>query len=227
MENASGRDTFKSSIKTSLRQVKLRPQTFVFSKPFGLIFMLYGGTYLTANVLDTASSTVNNKPSTTVTAGPMKFAASSSANLGICLFKDRVFVRLFGPTGPPRPVPFPSFMLFAARDCMTIFASFNIPPMLGPVLDKKMGEELKKTFSGQTVAQFMAPASVQLISTPFHLLGLDLYNRGAGISWGSRWEQIKKNWGISAAARICRIVPAFGVGGVLNAKVRRGLIESS
>lgn len=89
-----------------------------------------------------------------------------------------------------------------------------------------MGQELQKKFSGQTMAQFIAPASVQLISTPFHLLGLDLYNRGINFSWGSRWEAVKKNWGISAVARICRIVPAFGVGGVVNAKVRQALIES-
>lgn len=35
---------------------------------------------------------------------------------------------------------------------------------------------------------------------------------------------MKKNWGISAAARMCRIVPAFGVGGVVNSKLRKGLI---
>jgi hypothetical protein len=88
-----------------------------------------------------------------------------------------------------------------------------------------MSAEIQKSFSGQTVAQFLAPASVQLISTPMHLLGLDLYNRGAkSISWNDRWAIVKKNWAISAAARMCRIVPAFGVGGVVNAKVRKGLM---
>jgi len=108
---------------------------------------------------------------------------------------------------------------------MTIFASFNIPPLLGPVLDKKLGEEMQKAVSGQTLAQFVAPASIQLASTPLHLLGLDLYNRGGLVSWADRWAVVKKNWGVSAVARICRIVPAFGVGGVVNSKVRRGLME--
>lgn len=226
MENASGRNTLKSSITTSLRDLVFRPQTMLFSKPVALIFLLYGGTYLTANTLDTASSTVQNKPSTTVTSGPLKFAASSTANIGLCLFKDRTFVRLFGPSGPPRPVPLPSYILFTARDCLTIFASFNVPPLLGPILNKRMGEEVQKTISGQTLAQFLAPAGIQLLSTPLHLLGLDLYNnRGNRISWGDRWTIVRKNWGVSAAARICRIVPAFGVGGVVNAKVRRSLME--
>jgi len=225
MENASGRNTLKASVTTALTNLALRPQTLLFSKPFALICMVYGGTYLTANTLDTITSMVKNKPSSQVTSGTMKFAASSTANIGLCLIKDQAFARLFGPGGPPRPVPLPSYALFTLRDCLTIFASFNLPPLLGPALSKRMGSELEKSVSGQTVAQFVAPAAVQLVSTPLHLLGLDLYNRGEkGISWGARWQMVKQNWAVSAAARICRIVPAFGVGGVVNAKIRKDLI---
>jgi hypothetical protein len=83
-------------------------------------------------------------------------------------------------------------------------------------------DELDKTISGQTIAQFCAPAAIQAVSTPLHLLGLDLYNRsGPEIDWKERARMIAKNWGVSAAARVCRIVPAFGIGGVVNAKVRK------
>lgn len=224
MENASGKATLGDSLKTSFTNLLLRPQTLLFSKPFGLICMLYGGTYWTANTLDTITSTVQNKPSVLVTSDATKFVASSSANIGLCLFKDQAFARMFGSGGPPRPVPPPAYVLFAARDCLTIFASFNVPPILGPVLNKQLSEGFQKNISGQTVAQFLAPAGVQLISTPLHLLGLDLYNREK-VSIGERWKIIKKNWGVSAFARMCRIVPAFGVGGVVNGKVRKGLIE--
>jgi hypothetical protein len=88
-----------------------------------------------------------------------------------------------------------------------------------------MGDEMDKRLSGRTIAQFLAPAAVQFASTPLHLLGLDLYNREKGVSWGDRWAIVKKNWGISVMARVCRIVPAFGIGGVVNAKVRRNLME--
>lgn len=227
MENASGRNTLKSSLQRSLKNLLLHPQSLFFSKPFALIFMLYGGTYLTSNTIDTATSTVQNKPSTLVTSGTTKFAASSTANISLCVYKDQAFVRMFGPTGgPQRPVPLPSYALFAIRDCMTIFASFNVPPLLGPVLSRKMGDEWNKTLSGATVAQFLAPAGIQLFSTPLHLLGLDLYNRnGKSVTWSDRFQIVKKNWAISSVARMCRIVPAFGVGGVVNAKVRRGLME--
>ncbi|KAI0843246.1 hypothetical protein F5Y06DRAFT_257262 [Hypoxylon sp. FL0890] len=228
MENASGRNTLSNSLKSSLRTLLLRPHTMLFSKPVALIFMLYGGTYLTANTLDTATSTVRNKPATHVTTGTLKFAASSAANVGLCVYKDQVFVKLFGPGGPPRPVPLPSYLLFTARDCLTIFASFNVPPLLGPILNESMSASLQKKVSGTTIAQFVAPAAVQLFSTPVHLLGLDLYNRpGAGgrVSWRDRWTQVRKNWAISTVARMCRIVPAFGLGGTVNMKVRRNLME--
>jgi hypothetical protein len=225
MQNASGQATLKNSLKTSFTAFFLRPHTIVFSKPFALICMLYGGTYLTANSLDTLTSTTKNKPASHVTSGTSKFAASSTANVGLCLFKDQAFARMFGSGGPPRPVPLPSYILFASRDCLTIFASFNVPPLLGPVITKSMGEELSKTISGQTVAQFVAPASIQIISTPMHLLGLDLYNRGDKLAWADRWAIVKKNWAVSAAARMCRIVPAFGVGGVVNGKLRKNLMS--
>jgi hypothetical protein len=186
--------------------------------------MLYGGTYFTANTVDTLTSIVQNKPATHITSGTAKFAASSTANVGLCLIKDQAFAKLFGSGGPPRPVPLPSYFLFAARDCLTIFASFNVPPLLGPVISRNMSKELEKSLSGQTIAQFLAPASVQILSTPMHLLGLDFYNRGQRMEWRERWKIIKKNWAISAVARICRIVPAFGVGGVVNSKLRRGFM---
>ncbi|KAI0890295.1 uncharacterized protein GGS22DRAFT_150506 [Annulohypoxylon maeteangense] len=230
MENASGRSTVSNSLKSSFRTLLLRPHALIFSKPVALIFMVYGGTYLTANTLDTATSTARNQPATHVTTGTPKFAASSAANVGLCVYKDQFFVKLFGPSGPPRPVPLPSYLLFTMRDCLTIFASFNVPPLLGPILTERMKPAWQKTVSGTTVAQFAAPAAVQILSTPVHLLGLDMFNRpatgGRGVPWGDRWTQVWKNWAVSTAARICRIVPAFGLGGTVNTKVRRNLMES-
>ncbi|KAI5866691.1 hypothetical protein GGS23DRAFT_283471 [Durotheca rogersii] len=229
MENASGRSTLGSSLRSSLRTLLSRPHTLLFSKPVGLIFALYGGTYLTANALDTATSTLHDRPATHVTSGTAKFVASSVANVGLCIYKDQVYVRMFGPSGPPRPVPLPSYLLFALRDCLTIFSSFNVPPMLGPALTRHMSVEFRSRINGTTVAQFVAPAAIQLLSTPVHLLGLDLYNRPskvANITWIDRWTQVRKNWAISAAARICRMIPAFGLGGTINGKVRKNIMET-
>lgn len=223
METASSvHPTIMSSLRSSIRSIAANPFHTLLSRPFALVFMLYGGTYLTANTLDTASSTLSNKPASSITSGAAKFAASSAANVSLCVYKDQAFVKLFGPTtvAAPRPVPLPCYAVFAMRDALTIFASFNVPPLLAPYID---ASSLKLPVSGVTAAQFAAPASVQLISTPLHLFGLDLYNR-PGLSLGERWQMVKSNWAVCAAARIGRIIPAFGVGGVVNMKVRKALM---
>ncbi|KAF4126499.1 hypothetical protein GMORB2_0235 [Geosmithia morbida] len=229
MENASGRQTLVSSIKSSLRQLVTHPRSTLLSKPTGLIFLLYGGTYLTANALDTATSTLKSERASHVTSGTAKFAASSAANIGLCIYKDQVFVRMFGPPGAvPRPVPSISYALFTLRDCLTIFASFNLPPLLGPILDERLSDRVRRHVSGMSCAQFAAPAAVQVISTPLHLLGLDMYNRPSGSgapSWSDRWAQVKGTWAPSTLARMCRIIPAFGVGGVVNRSVRENLMH--
>lgn len=90
-----------------------------------------------------------------------------------------------------------------------------------------MSDGVQRYMSSASAAQFITPAAVQIVSTPLHLLGLDLYNRpGAGIGGvDGRAAKVVRDWGMSAVARICRIVPAFGVGGVVNTKVRKGMMR--
>jgi hypothetical protein len=76
----------------------------------------------------------------------------------------------------------------------------------------------------ESVAQFIAPAAVQVLSTPMHLLGLDYYNRTGAMTLMERWKMVRGAWAISCLARLGRIVPAFGIGGVVNASVRRKLM---
>ncbi|KOS22883.1 putative membrane protein [Escovopsis weberi] len=229
IENASGRASLADSLRSSLRTLLRRPHALLFSRPCALVFLLYAGTYAAANAADTAASALAGNPAPAVSAGAPKFAASSAANVALCVYKDQVFARLFGPPRRPgapaplpRPVALPSLALFTARDCLTIFASFNLPPLLAPHFDALgFGAHV----SGATAAQFLAPAGLQLFSTPIHLLGLDLYNRPApGPSLRSRLAAVRANWLVSALARMGRIVPAFGVGGVCNTKVRHSLM---
>ena len=181
--------------------------------------MTYFGTYVTANVLDTLSTASSSTPLPInhVTTGASKFAATSVANMGLGLIKDGQFARMFG-SGPPRAVPPPIMILFSARDAMTVAFSFNLPPLLAGMLPET------RWMSAASMAQFSAPAACQLLSTPLHLMGLDLYNR-AGKGWWDRVRAVRRNYWQSAAARMCRIVPAFGFGGVTNAKLRRGFME--
>ncbi|KAF2846482.1 hypothetical protein T440DRAFT_558094 [Plenodomus tracheiphilus IPT5] len=222
MENASGANTLGDSLKKSVKEMVRKPGVFFGGRPFVLIFTLYFGTYLTANTIDTLSTTLSPRPTpfSTTTSGTPKFLATSTANLSLCLYKDSQFTKLFAsPTTTPRPIPLPTFALFTIRDCMTIFASFNLPPLLTPHFDAAMSEQVKKYVGAASTAQFLTPAAVQVFSTPLHLLGLDLYNR-PGVDGGERATRVLRDWGKSVLARMGRIVPAFGVGGVVNMKVR-------
>ncbi|KAI9754346.1 MAG: bud emergence protein 1 [Chaenotheca gracillima] len=227
IENASGRNSLLSSVTSSFKQMMLRPHHFLVSRPFRLIFALYGGTYLTANTIDTASSTISNKKASTTTSGSAKFLATSFVNTSVCFYKDAQFVRAFGPVNcVPRPIPLPSYVLFGLRDSLTILASFNLPPLLAPHLPISQAFE-KSAFTKISAAQFIAPAGIQLISTPLHLLGLDLYNRGLrDVTPAERWRKVRQDWFKSSIARMCRIVPAFGVGGIVNMKVRSRLMHN-
>lgn len=126
---------------------------------------------------------------------------------------------MFG-TVSPRPIPPASYILFAMRDSLTIFASFNLPPLLAPSLP----EATEKFFTRVSAAQFIAPAAIQLVSTPLHLMGLDLYNRNGGTKLADRLQKVRVDWLKSSLARMARIVPAFGVGGVVNNSMRRKMM---
>jgi hypothetical protein len=221
IENASGKRPMLPSLQASFSSLLFQPHRFLTSKPFALIFALYTGTYLAANSLDTFKSTTQDRSAAHVSSGPSKFVATSAANLSLCLYKDSQFTKIFG-AGSPRPIPPVTYALFAARDCLTIFASFNLPPMIAPSLP--VSEEMERYMSRASTAQFLAPAAIQLISTPFHLLGLDLYNRNGNTTLKERFAKVKVDWLTSSFARMCRIVPAFGVGGVVNKNCREKMM---
>lgn len=218
-------------MSSSLKFLLTRPHLFLASKPALLISTLYFGTYMTANSIDTLTSTFDNTTPSRTTSGPLKFVGTTGVNMSLCLYKDSQFVRMFGPpttvaATAARAVPAASYALFALRDSLTIFASFNLPPLIAPILP--LSEEVEKHLSKATVAQFLAPAGIQLLSTPVHLWGLDLYNRPArtGIGWRMRVNRITRDWLGGSVARMSRIVPAFGVGGVVNSNVRAKLMNS-
>jgi hypothetical protein len=77
------------------------------------------------------------------------------------------------------------------------------------------------------VAQFSCPALMQFASTPMHLLGLDLFNRQpvGGLPWTDRLARIRRDYVPSCFARMGKIVPAYGIGGVVNVRMRASLME--
>jgi hypothetical protein len=241
IEKASKGFPIRETITSCLKSMITKPGTFLTSTPFLLIYTLYSSTYLAANTIDTISSTLRNQSYDTVTPGPAKFITTTAVNMSICVYKDARFAKIFGPkpdgqgssspstchpkataTGPQ--IPKVSYSLFCLRDSITIFASFNVPPLIAPSIP----DFIASTPSMKSaVAQFSCPALMQFVSTPMHLLGLDLFNRQpvGGLPWTDRVARIRRDYVPSCFARMGKIVPAYGIGGVVNVRMRAMLME--
>ena len=48
---------------------------------------------------------------------------------------------------------------------------------------------------------------------------------GNGTPWQTRVAKISRDWLSSSFARMGRIVPAFGIGGVVNTRVRARMLD--
>lgn len=222
---ASHRTPLLPTLRASFHHLLTNPHVFLTSRPCRLISALYFGTYFTANSIDTISSTIQARPSESVTSGSSKFIATTSVNISLCLYKDSQFAKMFGAPipclGAASKIPRASYALFAARDSLTVFASFNLPPLISPLLP--WGVSAERYVSRASAAQYLGPAAIQLLSTPLHLLGLDLYNRPR-VRLSDRFGRIVRDWGGASLARMGRVVPAFGIGGVINGKIRRRMM---
>jgi len=213
IENASGKKRLIQSLKHSILTMITKPHQFIFSPAYRLVFMVYSCTYFSANLVDTTSNIVSKNPDLKhQNNGIEKFLATSGTNMILGVYKDCCLTRCFG-QGVPRPLPLPSYAFFVTRDALTIAASFNLPPLLAAYFP-----------GGLNMAQLVSPCALQFVSTPFHLLGLDLYNRRKE-NWRERFEQVRREYWRSSFARIGRILPAFGFGGITNRDVRNWCLE--
>lgn len=70
-------------------------------------------------------------------------------------------------------------------------------------------------------AQMIMPAAIQVISTPIHLLGLDINNRRSKLPIRERLKAVGQHMPAATPLRMMRIIPAFGIGSVANTSFRR------
>ena len=207
--NAAGKQPLLEGILDGFRTFLTRPAYFCRQTAFLLIWGVYAGTYITAN---TIQLTCDYRQTSSFFP---KFVGSSVANVSLSVAKDRAFTRMFG-KGAPKPLPLPSYALFTVRDSLTILAGFSLPPLIAESLSQQMGWNRTRA---DVLSQLTVPCLIQFVSAPMHLLGLDLYNRPV-VNAGDRWSFIRKQYLGTALARIGRIFPAYGIGGVINKKLR-------
>jgi hypothetical protein len=210
-ENASGRRTLMHGVKELSLSFVQQPIQFCKSREFAWIFGLYTATYATANTIDSFYHWKQRDGSM------QKLAGTTLVNMTSVIAKDRAFARMFGVI-KPHPFPLASIGLFAVRDSLTVISCFHAPQ----VITKKLSGYGIDENTTNLVAQVGAPIAIQILSTPLHLLGLDLYNHPTA-ERAARLQFIQREYFRSALARIARIGPAFGIGGIGNKAIRERL----
>jgi hypothetical protein len=200
IENANGKQLLKKSIKELTLNMIKNPVSFIFRKEFLLIHGLYSSTYISANIIDSICDykDIDNKLP--------KIIGTSSVNVTLCVLKDREFAKMFNNL-PKHSFPLTSLGLFAMRDILSIGASFIGPTYISNIVEKD--------FFKYNTSQFICPLLIQFISSPLHLLGLNLYNN-KNANFNQRLKFISNEYLKTTIARIARIIPAFSFGCIIN-----------
>ncbi|PYI19475.1 hypothetical protein BO99DRAFT_459010 [Aspergillus violaceofuscus CBS 115571] len=201
-----------------------QPRKFYVSKPFFIVWSLYAATYCTANVTDTCIHhlpSVTDKKSTANLAATLSFLPTYVVNVYLGILKDVNFAQYYGRSSTAvavgARVPRAAYMSLLFRDSVTIFSSFNLAPwMASSVPDWVATGPHTKAM----ITQLVLPAAVQFANTPLHLLGLDLIARPQSQGLVERWSRVRRDWASSSTARAARVLPAFGVGCIMNTELR-------
>lgn len=210
----SGRaNDIMSTVRRGVVELFTKPHRYIARKEFLFVWGIYTATYATANCVLSASMMLGKQKR--ADAAVTTFAATTMVNVPGSVMQDRFFTRWFG-TQTPKPLPFGSYGCFAVRDAMTVLASFSLPYLIADQCSNSDDERRNKIF---VKAQLICPVIIQLFSTPLHIVGLHLYN-SPGATLSERFGEIKRSYNKAAFMRICRILPAFGIAGVLNNGIR-------
>ncbi|KAH7169984.1 hypothetical protein EDB81DRAFT_940947 [Dactylonectria macrodidyma] len=195
------------------------PGQLCFSRPFAMVWALYGVTYAVANSSETLANEFEMAAVGTIT-----FASTMIFNVPMGVWKDVSFARWYSmdsATGKPlstqrAKVPRAATGTFLLRDAVTIFGSFTMAPAMSAIIPDSL---TSNPHAKLMVTQLTVPVLSQLGATPLHLLGLDFYSRQKA-PMADRVTQIKRDLPSATLVRCLRIIPAFGFGCIANMESR-------
>ncbi|KAI1861302.1 uncharacterized protein JN550_010981 [Neoarthrinium moseri] len=232
VENVSTRSPLLKIMAKNFAGIFTRPRSFFSTRALYIVCTMYTLTYFTANSSETLidNFTDTNRALT----GTCVSSAVFVVNTPLGVWKDVRFAQVFGArpetvqgTGSkvvascvkaPRKMPMSVTSVFLARDFITVFGSF----FLAPYVSKAVPDSLVQSAHAKaSVAQLIVPGLTQLPSTPMHLLALDLYSRPKSDGVLDRLNATRRNYFSITLMRAARLVPAFGVGIILNSDLRR------
>ncbi|CAM1509725.1 Fc.00g000600.m01.CDS01 [Cosmosporella sp. VM-42] len=199
------------------------PGKFLYSRPFGLVWTLYAGTYAVASCAESLATEFQAAATGTIT-----FVSTMLVNVPLGVWKDLRFARYFGASNVPsvsqptipllRPkVPKAATTTFLLRDAVTIFGSFTLAPLLSAAVPDSLATNPHTKI---ILTQLTVPMLTQVVATPLHLLGLDLYNRHDAVTLAARFRRNIAGLPSSTVVRCIRILPAFGFGCLSNMETR-------
>jgi len=229
VQRAAGSHTISQSVLASVSNIARHPITYIRSPFFLMMWSVYASTYCTANMLKTLIEHEEIVAKKQKTVPPPdkdmrefeSFALTTLVNSGTSLMKDSAYAKMFGTSGASN-FPMVTYGLWGLRDCVVISSSFVFPEIMGKYLVETSNMDKKEAMS---ISQLVCPVVAQIFATPLQLLGLDMYNRPmANTSMYSsikdRLSFIKNNFSSVTSARVARIAPAFGIGGIGNTYLR-------
>jgi hypothetical protein len=213
VEAAAGHTTLFRGAVSGVMGMLRQPQRALLANPaYWMVVGVYGVTYAAANLIDTLcrrSSAPGALHETT------KLLGTTAVNTSACIAKDVAFARMFGAQGAATgAMPLATITLFGARDLLTIGSAFTVPKPLGGAL-ASCGVEPSRA---EDAAQVISPVGMQVFCAPLHLLALNMFNMPAA-TIAERAAAVARTAPQTIVAYSIRMLPAFGIGGVMNASL--------
>lgn len=104
----------------------------------------------------------------------------------------------------------------ALRDGLTITSSFVFKQSLQEHLER--AHEMPHRHA-DLAASFAVPLAAQLLSTPLHIVAMDLPKRPTASAW-CRMAAVASGYSSVLTGRVMRILPAFSLGSWINDEVK-------
>lgn len=246
VSKSSGQELLKG-----IRTVLFRPHKFFLpcaENKCALVYRVcattYGLTYIGSNLSKSYCESHGMPAEANWAAG----IVSGVINTFLTIWKDSIILRALPPVNPndlssaKKPVPWMTRALFCGRDTLTCVAAFTLAPMIavwlsgftyhqrriphanGLVLPENEGK-VKLPLSPVDTAQIVTPALLQFLTTLMHITAIRYRQTYPHFSWTDLSESLKSTYLSSTLLRMCRIVPAFGIGGIMNREMRSALLD--
>lgn len=200
------------ALKVVISDMLRRPRAIAL--PFGMVMGVYTLTYGANNLADVVSERYDLG---STTQNSMKLFGATGAYTTSSILKDVAFAKMFSNAAETarevkRAVPMTTYGTFLFRDALIIGAGFILPAIVAGQIQSSTEIDRQKA---EKIAQLATPCSMQLLITPIHLLGLNLYNTPTATT-AERFRAVATTYPEATGVRMFRFPWAYGVGGIVN-----------